>query len=344
MREVTRPTTAKCTLPMYIAFLISEPKSPTCTRLAEVTGISHHSVNRFLHREQYQPKDMFDEVTKGISLVGGTLSIDDTVLDKPYSFAMELVGHFWSGKHHKPVKGINLITLYYTMPTGMQFPVNYRIYDKSENKTKNDYFLEMLSEVLLWGIEPSFVTGDSWYSCVKNLKAVKNHQLSFMFAIESNRLVSLEKGSWQQIQTVKIPKDGLIVWLKEFGEVRVFRKHLKDQVRHYIVYSPNNKQVAHDDFSQIHDQHWQIEQYHRAIKQICHIEHFQVRSEQPIRNHIFSAIFAFCYLQKRVLEHAITTIYQHYRELFKEVTASFVDQFIEGKEHLLPKIKSRINA
>ena len=29
--------------------------------------------------------------------------------------------------------------------------VNYRVYDKSEGKTKNDYFREMLIEVLAWG-------------------------------------------------------------------------------------------------------------------------------------------------------------------------------------------------
>ena len=66
-----------------MGFLISEPKSSTCTRLAEVTGISHDSVNRFLQREDYQPKDMFGEAAQDLCLVGGTLSADDTVLDKP---------------------------------------------------------------------------------------------------------------------------------------------------------------------------------------------------------------------------------------------------------------------
>ena len=42
------------------------------------------------------------------------VSIDDTVLDKPYSQHMDLVSYFWSGKHHRSVKGINLITLYAT--------------------------------------------------------------------------------------------------------------------------------------------------------------------------------------------------------------------------------------
>jgi hypothetical protein len=64
---------------------------------------SHDSVNRFLLREAYEPKDLFDEAKPHINLTGGTLSVDDSVLDKPYSQKMDLVGHFWSGKHYHRV-------------------------------------------------------------------------------------------------------------------------------------------------------------------------------------------------------------------------------------------------
>ena len=134
-----------------MGFLIGEPKSATCTRLAEVTGFSHDSANRFLHRENYQPKDMYDESIVDFNPIGGALSVDDTVLDKPYSYSVDLVGYFWSGKHHRAVKGINLVTLYHTDTSGRHMPVNFRVCDKSEGKTKNDYFREMLIEVLAWG-------------------------------------------------------------------------------------------------------------------------------------------------------------------------------------------------
>ena len=162
IRSISRPSTAHCTLSMYVAFLLSEPNSPSCCRLAEVMAISHDSVNRFLEREAYTPVELFMEVKAGLNLKGGTLSVDDSVLDKPYSQHMGLVGYYWSGKHHRTVKGVNLITLYYTDPQGHHQPVNYRLYDKAEGKTKNDYLQEMLAEVLSWGLEPSWVTGDSW--------------------------------------------------------------------------------------------------------------------------------------------------------------------------------------
>lgn len=147
--------------------MLAEPKYTGCTRLAEILeDLSHDSVNRFLLREKFEPKDLFDELKPYIHLAGGILSGDDTVIDKPYSDPKltELVGYFWKGLHHRIVKGLNLITLYYTDQSGKSVPVNYRIYDRREGKTKNDYFQEMITEVSAWGLQPEMVTGDAWYS------------------------------------------------------------------------------------------------------------------------------------------------------------------------------------
>lgn len=88
---------------------------PGCTRLAEIMeDLSHDSVNRFLLREQYEPKDLFDEVKLYINLVGGILSADDTVIDKPHSEPklIELIGYVYSGRHDRIVTVIALISEY----------------------------------------------------------------------------------------------------------------------------------------------------------------------------------------------------------------------------------------
>ena len=86
----------------------------------------------------------------------------------------ELIGKFWSGKHKRVVKGVNLITLLYTDIHGISVPVNYRMYDKAEGKTKNDYFIEMLHEVLSWTLNPAWVIGDNWYANIGNMKNYGN--------------------------------------------------------------------------------------------------------------------------------------------------------------------------
>ncbi len=139
--------------------MIAEPKYGGCNRLAKIFDISHYSVNRFLERERYEPKDLFEENKSYINLIGGTLSGDDTVIEKLYSNLdkAELIGYYWSGKYKKAIKGINLITLYYTDINEVSIPVNYRNYglflaDKKElEETNRKDFRELFA--IHWGIE-----------------------------------------------------------------------------------------------------------------------------------------------------------------------------------------------
>ena len=330
LREQSKPSTAKCNRSLYILFLLAEPKYVSCVRLSEVMkSISHDSVNRFLLRENYTPQDLFDEVKGELVLEGGIVSVDDSVLDKPYSNPKksQLIDYFWSGKHKRSVKGINLITLYYTDIIGVSYPVNFRLYDKREGKTKNEYFREMVEQVQTWGIELGWVTGDSWYSSVENLKFLKIEKVGFLFAIANNRRVSQQKGQYLQIQELSIPESGLMVYLKEFGWVKVFCQNFKNEVRHYIMYQPEEdelRQINRQQFRRIHDTHWQIETFHRVIKQVCNIERFQVRTESGVRTHLFCALQAFSQLQAMRVEGLIDNLYQVSRQLFVPVIRQFI--------------------
>jgi hypothetical protein len=107
IREISKTSTAQCQSEHYTLFLLSEPKHSGCSRLAEILGdVSHDSINRFLLRERYEPKDLFEQATSIINLSCGILSVDDTVIEKLYSQPKnaELIGYFWSGKYHKSLE------------------------------------------------------------------------------------------------------------------------------------------------------------------------------------------------------------------------------------------------
>ena len=339
IRATTKPSTAKCDLNTYTLFLLAESKYPGCTRLAEIMeDLSHDSVNRFLLRERYEPEDLFNEVSPHISLIGGTLSGDDTVIDKPHSDPKltELIGYVYSGRHHRTVKGIQLITLYYTDLLGKSVPVNYRIYNKQEGKTKNDYLREMISEVLDWGLQPKVVTTDTWYSSQKNLKFFKNKELGFLTGIAKNRSCSIDGKIFTQVQNLEIPEIGLIVYLKNFGQVKVFRRSFKNETyRYYIMYAFEKDtllSISRTEFKELHSIHWGIECYHRAIKQVCGIERFMVKTSEAIRTHFFSAIRAFTQLELMRAEELIENWYELQRNLSLQVARDFI------LEHLTQKL------
>jgi len=73
------------------------------------------------------------------------------------------------------------------------------------------------------------------------------------------------------------------------------------------------------DFQKLYDQHWQIEQYHRTIKQVCNIKSFQVLSKTAVKNHIFSAICGYVKLQQMRATEIIVNCYQLQRDMFNEL-------------------------
>ena len=134
------------------------------------------------------------------------------------------------------------------------------------------------------------------------------------------------------------------VWLGEAQRTVIF---LEDQLRHYAVYLPNDEPLNSfgiKKFATLHDQHWMIEQYHRAIKQVCHIEHFQVRGKVAIKNHLFAAICGYGQLQRLRAMEVISNCYRLQRDLFNEVIASFITGFMPTMQHLNPQFKSAVNA
>ena len=170
-----------------------------------------------------------------------------------------------------------------------------------------------------------------------------------MFAVEANRAVSVEEGIWVQVQKLNVPDEGVMVWLRNVGPVKLFRTRLKDQLRHchYVVClldAQGYSTFGRPDFQKLHDQHWEIEQYHRMLKQVCNVERFQVRGKAPILNHIFAALCSFVQLQEMRFTHFIVNAYRWKTELFTNVVAAFVTSFIPGKEHLKPQFRAVINA
>jgi hypothetical protein len=215
-------------------------------RLAEVAGgaFAHDAANRFLNREAFSGKDLYEEAGPLLELEGGTLSVDDTVLDKPYSQEgkTELVGYFWSGKHGRAVKGVCLVTLLYTDPNGVSLPVNFRLVDKAEGKTKNELFREMVNEVLGWGLRPAVVSADSWYSGLENLKFLRQKGLGFLIGLEKNRIVSEREHEYVPVEGLELPACGKVVHLRKFGFVTVFRTLDKNhEPKHYAHYDPRKK-------------------------------------------------------------------------------------------------------
>ncbi|MBG1266534.1 transposase, partial [Nostoc sp. WHI] len=123
--------------------------------------------------------------------------------------------------------------------------------------------------------------------------------------------------------------------LKKFGKVKVFRKSFKNEThRYYMIYIPEENAligISQTEFKTLHSIHWGIECYHRAIKQVCGIGRFMVRTSEAIRTHFFSAIRAFTQLELMRVEELIENWYELQRNLSLQVARDFILEHLSQK-------------
>ena len=301
---------AKCNEYDYINFLVAAQTVFSTTEAAqchpdEVNGAAHDAYTRLLQRIPPDSEALWQEVRPLVKHKQGVLVIDDSTLDKPHASQMALVTKHWSGKHHRVVQGINLISLLWTEEAAYRLPCDFRIYNKPvDGIDKNEHMRDMLDIAVERGFEPEMVMFDSWYSGLDNLKRVRKHKWHWLTQFKKNRQVSLYKGQHQAIADVLIPQHGLIVHLKGYGWVKVFRTVATNGDAEY--WATNELDMSLEECADYALDAWQIEVYHRGLKQFTGIERGQFRLEVSQRNHIGLAIRAFLRLEAHRIRTGIS--------------------------------------
>ncbi len=153
----------KCDDLDYIHFLIaaqklhrSQPKSGEAP--------AHGAFTRLLQRPPPDTAALWHEAQGLADKTRGVLVLDDTTLDKPYARKMALVTRHGSGKHHRVVPGINLLTVLWTDGHAL-IPCDFRVYDTPwGGKTKNAHVRDMLQQAQARGFHPASILCDRWYA------------------------------------------------------------------------------------------------------------------------------------------------------------------------------------
>jgi len=242
----------------------------------------------------------------------GILVFDDVVIDKSRSGKMELVNWQYAGSKHGITRGIGVVNALWQVSKEEYVPMDYRIWNPPEDgKTKNDHFQEMLSSTKSRGLHPEMVVADSWYSSLKNLKAVRSHGWDWVMGLRSNRLVGKPH---RQLQALNIPDEGLVTYLKGYGWVRVFRFVTKHGRTDYIGTSRTD--LSGEQVKEYFERRWSVEVLHRELKQTCGLARCQAVLGRAQRNRTGLSLLTWMRKHRRRLaDH--TTLYQQDWEVVK---------------------------
>jgi len=320
---VLSPSLSDCD---YINFLVAAHCDVSCVKAAECFSgngvvITHDRFNRFLTRQSLTPETLWDEVEPFVEKQTGWFVLDDTVIDKIYSEKIALTYFQWSGNHHEVVKGIGLITLVWTDGTST-FPIDYRIYDKDgDNLSKNEHFRTMLQTAALRGFQPCFVPFDSWYSGIENLKFIDKLGWRWFSRIKKNRMVNPDDTENRPVASLTVPEDGAAVHMKKYGFIKLFHSVNKAGKNRY--WATNCLTMDYTDRKNLQAICWSVENYHRALKELCCVEDCKIRKEAGQRNHINCSLRAFIRLEA-IQQQQNITIYQAKWEIVRSAITEYV--------------------
>jgi hypothetical protein len=299
----------------YCQYLLVSQINYTLTNFAEHTEkFSHDAVNRYLAGDQIRPRLVWENVQgQVVQTPAGYVVFDDTVVDKDFSWQIELVRRQYSGNAHGLIKGIGVVTCVYVNPTLDQFwIIDYRIYaPESDGKSKLDHVHDMLTNCVYHKqLQFRTVLMDTWYATKDAMLYIEQLGKLYYCPLKDNRQVDDSGGvapyrrvdalTWSETECTH----GKVVKIKGFPKahkVKLFRVVLSPQRTDYIV----TNDLTQDDTQAA--QHacglrWKIEQFHRETKQLTGLQGCQCRKARIVRNHIGCAILVWVRLKQIACE------------------------------------------
>lgn len=295
----------------YCQYLLVSQINYTLTNFADHSEkFSHDAINRYLRGERITPRLVWDNVeSQVIRTPKGYIVFDDTVLDKNYSFAIELVRRQYSGNAHSVIKGIGVVTCIYINPEVDQFwLIDYRIYDPDgDGKSKPDHVREMLTNLVYHKQLPfRAVLMDTWYATKDLMLFVESLQKIYYCPLKDNRLVDDSGGirPYQRVDALRWSaselQHGKRIKIKGFPKehkVQCFRVEVSTHRTDWIV-TNDPAQDSTQATQQVCGFRWKIEQLHREGKQVTGLEQCQCRTARIQRNHIGCALLVWVRLKQ----------------------------------------------
>jgi len=312
-------------LDLYSDYLISAFGQTTATGLSALLNgeISHDNVQRFLSGERQTSVDLW-RIAKAhvreIESEDGVLIVDDSISEKPYTDENEIVCWHYDHSQRRTVKGINFVTCMYHN-AGVSLPIGFELIAKTEYytdpkdgkekrrspKTKNEYYREMSQQALRNQVVFKYVLNDVWFSAADNMNFVKKTlKKDFVMPLKSNRklacsLSEKKNGRYQTVDTLELePMKPVTVYLEsvEFALLLVKQVFTNEDGSTGILYLvTSDTTLSGDGITTIYQKRWNVEPYHKSLKQNVSLEKSPTHTVTTQTNHFFAALCGYIKLE-----------------------------------------------
>lgn len=314
-------------LDLYSDYLISAFGPTTGTGLAALLdgSISHDRIQRFLAQEELTSTDLWLLVkphVRAVEAADGCLIIDDSIAEKPYTDENDIIAWHYDHAQGRAVKGINFLSAVYHAPgPDVSLPIGFRLVAKTEHyvdpkdgKTKrrspiskNEHYQALLRQAKENHLCFRWVLNDVWYASADNMRFVK-HDLDrdFVMPLKSNRKVALSAadkaaGRYVRVDTLPLEPDTVREIYLEGVDFplafcqQVFVNEDGTSVTQYLVCS--DLSCTAEQITTIYRKRWNVEPYHKSLKQNAALERSPTRTVRTQTNHLFAALCGYIKLE-----------------------------------------------
>lgn len=357
-------------LDIYSDFLLSSFTLVTATGLSQMldNGYSHDQISRFLAQRKLTQKDfwkMVKQIIRKVERDDAVLAIDDVIMEKPHSTENDIICWHWDHSKSHSVKGINILNFLYhsVLPNGesISIPASFEIIEKPEqfydektkkvkrrsSITKNELLRDRLRTLVqLNRLKFKYVVWDTWFSSKENFEYV-HYKLKKLFvgALKSNRTVALSKeaklqGKFAKVDDLELqPNRTYKVWVKGLSfEVLLIKRVFinKDGSSGELYLVTNDLTLSDEAISAIYEKRWNVEVFHKSLKQNAGLEKSPTKYELTQSNHIFASMIALCKLEILKLKENTNHFALKSRLYLKAIKAAFDE--LQRLKHYQPML------
>ena len=313
-------------LDLYSDYLISSFGQTTATGLSALLDghISHDRIRRFLAGSLRTSADRWQRVkphVRAIQREDGVLILDDSIAEKPYTDENDIICWHYSHSHGKMVKGVNFLTALYhsqdiSFPVGVTLIAKTEHYvDKKDGKQKrrspvgkNVYFREMVQQAVRNQIAFRYVLNDVWFASAENMRFIKQEmEKEFIMPLKSNRKIALSLADKKQGRSVQLesldlkPHTIREVYLEgvEFPLLLVKQVFVNEDGSTGVLYLvTSDTSLTWGDITTIYRKRWNVEPYHKSLKQNASLERSPTHTVTTQTNHFFAALDGYIKLER----------------------------------------------
>jgi DDE superfamily endonuclease len=344
-------------LDLYSDYLVSAFGPTTATGLSTLLSgeVSHDRIQRLLASEQQTSADLWRMVkphVRGIESADGVLIVDDSIAEKPYTDENDIICWHYDHSQQRAVKGINFVTALYhsrqvSLPVGFELIAKTETYTdpkdgkdkRRSSKTKNDIYRDLLQQAEKNQIVFKYVLNDVWYASAENMRFVKTtlHK-EFIMPLKANRKVTLslnakQHGRYQRVDTLELePLTPVTVYLEGIMFPLLLIKQIfinEDGSSGVLYLVTSDTALSSDEIRTLYQKRWNVEPYHKSLKQNASLEKSPTQTVTTQTNHFFAALCGYIKLEllkgttklnhfalkSKLYLHALQSAYAALREL-----------------------------